>query len=167
MIMSAATQDGLGVLWLVLLFASAGVLHHAGIKIPYHAFFGHDSGIRTKEPPLNMLVAMGIAAFLCIFLGVFPGPLYSLLPNPIDYQPYTASHMLDIFQLLSFAVLAFCLLTLSGLHPVETRVILLDSDWFYRKGAKVFYWLASRILGTDQEVSNEVIHGSEERKVPG
>jgi multicomponent Na+:H+ antiporter subunit D len=144
MIMGAATSDGMGLLWLVLLFASAGVLHHAGIKIPYHAFFSHDSGIRTKEPPLNMLLAMGLAAFLCILIGVFPGPLYSILPHPVDYQPYTAAHMLDTFQLLSFAALAFCLLMLSGLHPVEWRVILLDTDWFYRKGAKVFYRLANR-----------------------
>jgi len=167
MILSAATQDGTAILWLVLLFASAGVLHHAGIKIPYHAFFSHDSGIRTKEPPLNMLLAMGVAAFLCILIGVFPGLLYSILPNPVDYQPYTAAHVLDTFQLLSFAALAFCLLILSGLHPVEMRVILLDTDWFYRKGAKVFYRLATRVIGTDREVIHEVIHGSEDRKVPG
>lgn len=165
MIMSAATQDGMAILWLVLLFASAGVLHHAGIKIPYHAFFSHDSGIRTKEPPLNMLLAMGMAALLCVLIGIFPGLLYGILPHPVDYQPYTAAHVLDTFQLLSFAALAFCLLMLSGLHPVEMRVILLDTDWFYRKGAKVFYKLADRVLGTDREGINEVIHGSQDRKV--
>lgn len=151
MIMGAATNEGMGILWLVLLFASAGVLHHAGIKIPYHAFFSHDSGIRTKEPPLNMLLAMGMAAFLCIFIGIFPGSLYSILPFPVDYQPYTGAHVLDTFQLLSFAALAFCLLMLSGLHPVEMRVILLDTDCFYRKGAKVFYRLANRLLGVKEE----------------
>ncbi|VAX25509.1 Na(+) H(+) antiporter subunit A [hydrothermal vent metagenome] len=144
MILGSATADGMGILWLVLLFASAGVLHHAGIKIPFHAFFGHDSGIRTKEPPLNMLVAMGIAAFLCVIVGIFPSALYSILPYPVDYEVYTGSHIMNMMLLLSFAVLAFCLLLLSGLHPVEWRVILLDTDWFYRKGAKAFYWLASR-----------------------
>jgi multicomponent Na+:H+ antiporter subunit D len=166
MIMGAASQVGTGILWLVLLFASAGVLHHAGIKVPYHAFFSHDSGIRAKEPPLNMLLAMGITAFLCIFIGIVPGPLYSILPAPVDYQPYTAAHVVDILQLLSFAVLAFCLLILSGLHPVETKVILLDADWFYRKGTKLFYRLASRVLGTDREEPQEVVHGYEKRNVP-
>jgi multicomponent Na+:H+ antiporter subunit D len=147
MILGASTQDGLGLLWLVLLFATAGVLHHAGIKIPYHAFFSHDSGIRTKEPPLNMLLAMGAAAFLCLFIGIFPDALYSILPHPVDYQLYTGAHVLDTFLLLSFAALAFGLLILSGLHPVEWRVILLDTDWFYRKGAKVFYRLAHRWFG--------------------
>ncbi len=152
MIMSSSSQDGMGILWLVLLFASAGVLHHAGIKIPFHAFFAHDSGIRTKEPPLNMLLAMGTAAFICVFIGIFPGVLYNILPYPVDFQPYTVTHVLDTFQLLSFAVLAFCLLMLAGLHPVEWRVILLDIDWFYRKGAKLFFRLANRVIGTDKKV---------------
>jgi len=150
MILGASTQEGMGVLWLVLVFATAGVLHHAGIKIPYHAFFAHDSGIRTKEPPLNMLLAMGIAAFLCVFIGIFPSALYSILPYPVDFQPYTAAHVLDTFQLLSFAGFAFCLLILAGLHPVEWRVILLDADWFYRKGGKLFVRLANRFVGTDR-----------------
>ena len=160
MILGSSTQDGMGFLWLVLIFASAGVLHHAGIKIPFHAFFGHDSGIRTKEAPLNMLLAMGIAAFLSVLIGVFPSVLYNILPNPVDFQPYTAVHILDTFQLLSFAVLAFCLLMLSGLHPVEWRVILLDVDWFYRKGAKVFLRLANRVIGTDRTDKKVVVRES-------
>jgi multicomponent Na+:H+ antiporter subunit D len=174
MIMGAATHEGMGILWLVLLFASAGVFHHAGIKIPYFAFFSHDSGIRTKEPPLNMILAMGIAAFLCIFIGIFPGPLYSILPYPVDYQPYTGAHVLDQLQLLSFAALAFCFLILSGIYPAEIRAINLDADWFYRKGGKVFYRLANRLLGVKGDASlphvvgtdQEVIRGSEDRKVP-
>ena len=37
--MSALGYEGLFFVWLVLLFASAGVLEHSGIKIPYFAFF--------------------------------------------------------------------------------------------------------------------------------
>jgi len=46
--------------------ASAGTFLHTGLKLPYYMFFGKDSGIEAKEPPLNMLIAMGMAAFLCI-----------------------------------------------------------------------------------------------------
>lgn len=174
MTVTASAHEGMAILWLVLQFASAGVLHHAGIKVPYFAFFSHDSGIRTKEPPLNMILAMGIAAFLCIFIGIFPGPLYSILPFPVDYQPYTGAHVLDALQLLLFAALASALLMLSGLHPPEMRAINLDTDWFYRKGAKVFYRLADRLLGVKGDASlphvvgtdREVIRGSEDRKVP-
>ena len=72
MVMVAVLEEGHPVVWLALLFASAGVFHHAGIKIPFFAFFAHDSGIRTKEAPTNMLIAMGIAATLCIGIGVWP-----------------------------------------------------------------------------------------------
>ena len=44
LIITAAMQGDYFWTWLVLLFASAGVFHHSGIKIPYFAFFAHDFG---------------------------------------------------------------------------------------------------------------------------
>ncbi|MYG81089.1 MAG: Na(+)/H(+) antiporter subunit D, partial [Gemmatimonadetes bacterium] len=44
MIMSALLEEHMNWIWPVMLFASAGVVEHAGIKIPYFAFFAHDSG---------------------------------------------------------------------------------------------------------------------------
>ncbi|GIT48114.1 MAG: hypothetical protein Ct9H300mP14_00420 [Gammaproteobacteria bacterium] len=83
-------------------------MEHSGIKIPYFAFFGHDSGIRCKEAPLHMCLAMGIAAALCIGIGCFPDPLYALLPYTVDYKPYADfGHSLKQLQLLLFAALAF------------------------------------------------------------
>ena len=134
MIVSAAGYGHLAVVWLMLQFASAGVFHHAGIKVPFFMFFSHDQGIKAKEPPFNMLLAMGIAAFLCIAVGVFPKPLYAILPYPVDYIPYTADHVVGQLQLLLFGALAFALLMLSGVYPPEIRAINLDMDWFYRKG---------------------------------
>lgn len=141
MVMEAVAREKMSIIWLILLFASAGVFHHAGIKIPYFAFFSHDSGIRTKEAPTHMLIAMGITAFLCIFIGVFPSTLYSLLPYPVDYIPYTGSHVMAQLQLLFFSALAFTLLMLSGIYPAEIRAVNIDADWFYRKGARAFMWV--------------------------
>lgn len=137
MIMSAAAGEGLQVTWLVLLFASAGVFHHAGIKIPYFAFFSHDSGIRCEEAPRNMLLAMAITAALCIGIGVFPRALYSLLPYAVVYEPYTASHVVAQLQLLIFSALAFSVLMRTGIYPPELRSINIDSDWFYRKAGLI------------------------------
>jgi multicomponent Na+:H+ antiporter subunit D len=145
MIISAAAHGKLAGIWLILQFASAGVFHHAGIKVPFFTFFGEDSGIRTKEPPLNMLLAMGIAAFLCIAIAVFPGPLYDILPYPVHYVPYTASHVIGQLQLLMFGALAFCLLILSGYYPAEMRAVNLDTDWFYRKGMSFVVSVAIRL----------------------
>ena len=133
MILSAAGLDGLLVTWLVLLFASAGVFHHSGIKIPYFAFFGHDAGKRCAEAPFNMLIAMGLAAALCIGIGVYPAPLYELLPYKADYSPYTGSHVLTQLQLLVFSALAFAVLMRTGIYPPELRAINLDLDWTYRR----------------------------------
>jgi multicomponent Na+:H+ antiporter subunit D len=133
MVMVAALEEGHPVVWLALLFASAGVFHHAGIKIPFFAFFAHDSGIRTSDPPRNMLIAMGIAAAICIFNGSYPWVLYSLLPFPVDYVPYTAAHVVTQSQLLFFSALAFCWLKLSGLYPPELPSVNIDAEWVYRK----------------------------------
>jgi multicomponent Na+:H+ antiporter subunit D len=164
MVTGAAAMGGMSIIWFILLFASVGVLEHAGIKVPYYAFFSHDSGIRTKEAPLNMLLAMGIAAFLCVFIGMFPGPLYSLLPYPVDYVPYTASHVVTSLQLLLFGALAYILLTLSGIFPSEMRATNLDADWFYRKGARAFMWVIgnpmAKIGGTISKVAFEIIPSS-------
>jgi len=146
MVMDAAAAGHMRIIWFMLLFASAGVFHHAGIKIPFFAFFSHDSGLRPKEAPVHMLLAMGLAAFLSIFIGVYPAPLYSLLPYPVDYVPYTAPHVLGQTQLLFFSALAFTLLLLSGIYPAEMRCINLDADWFYRKGGRLFYRVMARTL---------------------
>ena len=133
MVMSAALEEGFDWVWLMLLFASAGVFHHAGIKIPYFAFFAHDSGIRASDPPKNMLVAMTIAAGLCLAIGIYPQALYSLLPYDTGYNPYDATHVLAQTQLLFFSALAFVWLNLKGLYPPELRSTNLDFDWVYRR----------------------------------
>ena len=139
MIMSAAVAQGYDVVWLLLLFAAAGVFHHAGIKIPYFAFFAHDSGIRTTEPPKNMLIAMTLAAVLCVLIGSFPAhTVYALLPWDATYQPYDVTHVLTQLQLLFFSALAFVWLNLRSMYPPELPSTNIDADWFYRKLAPAF-----------------------------
>ena len=133
MVMTAMIEEGYNYLWLMLLFASAGVFHHAGIKIPYFAFFHHDAGIRTKEAPGNMLIAMTIAAILCIFIGSQPQYLYALLPWEVDYWPYDTTHVLAQLQLLFFSALAFVWLNKQGLYPPELHSVNIDAEWLYRK----------------------------------
>ncbi len=132
LIISAAMKEGYYWVWLTLLFASAGVFHHSGIKIPYFAFFAHDSGKRCEEAPMNMLIAMAIAAAFCIGLGVYPDPLYALLPYDVKYDAYSLEHVVTQLQLLMFSALAFTVLMRTGIYPPELKSINLDTDWFYR-----------------------------------
>jgi len=157
MIMAAAMKEGYPWIWLVLLLASAGVLKHAGIQIPYFAFFAHDSGIRTSEPPKNMLLAMTIAALLCLAIGIYPKMLYQLLPFATDFNPYDLTHVLAQTQLLFFAMLAFVWLNLQGVYPPEKVAINLDAEWFYRRFLRrLVEKISSYVQGLDSELKLKV-----------
>ena len=77
------------------------------------------------------------AAFLCIGIGVFPGPLYAILPFPVDFVPYTVTHVITQLQLLLFSALAFAVLMRTGIYPPELRSVNLDTDGIYRKALPV------------------------------
>jgi multicomponent Na+:H+ antiporter subunit D len=148
MILSAAAHEGHYIVWGVLLFASAGVFHHSGIKIPFFAFFHYDSGKRPQEAPFNMLLAMALTAFLCVGIGVWPSALYAILPHAVDYVPYTDSHVLSQVQLLVFSALAFTVLMRTGVYPPEMRATNLDSDWLYRRLGKDVVLAVARTAGS-------------------
>jgi multicomponent Na+:H+ antiporter subunit D len=145
MISQAAADDHMLIVWLLLGAASAGVFLHAGIKFPWFVFFQKDSGLRPPEPPLNMRLAMYVMSFFCLALGVYPQPLYAILPYPVDYIPYTGEHVVFQLQLLLFSGLAFFLL-LGMLR--RTMTITLDADWFWRGLGRAladeFQWRGSR-----------------------
>jgi len=129
MVSQAGVDNNLFLVWLALQAASAGVILHAGLKFPWLVFFHRDSGLRPCDPPMNMQLAMILFAILCLFIGIFPGTLYAMLPYAVDYVPYTADHVLAQLQLLLFSCLAFFLMlpwvkaNLGATH---------DFDWIYR-----------------------------------
>ena len=143
MTIMAAAEANMGIIWLILMVASAGVFLHAGVKFPYFVFFAKDRGLRVSDPPINQLLGMGLTAFLCIFLGVYPQPLYNLLPYPVDFVAYTIPHVVGMLSLLGFSGLAFFML-LPLLKRTET--ISLDTDWFYRAGGGKFMWFCENPL---------------------
>ncbi|MBI1236668.1 MAG: Na(+)/H(+) antiporter subunit D [Alphaproteobacteria bacterium] len=158
--LSAVAYGGYEIPFVILVFASAGVLEHSGIKIPYFAFFSHDRGHRVKEAPWNMLLAMGLASFLCIYLGINYGALYSLLPYPVAYEPYTFDHVVGQMQLLLAALFAFTFLVKFKLYPEEVRSINLDTDWFYRRfGDGLFRWTGAISGRLSAAISNRIGRG--------
>lgn len=149
MISQAAVDENLVWVYMALTAASAGVFLHAGIKFPWFVFFQRDSGLRPKDAPWNMGLAMIIFASLCIILGIFPEPLYNLLPYTVDYEPYSAGKVLFYLQLLLFSGLAFFVLL-----PLmkRTQTISLDTDWLWRRAALSLARVAERILSSLGEV---------------
>ncbi len=141
MVISAAGESHRASIFLMLTLASAGTFLHTGLKLPYYMFFGKDTGhgkdtaLQGREPPKNMLVAMGLAAFACVAIGLYPQMLYGLLPREVVFAPYTVTHVMSSLGMLAFTALGFFLL-LRQLDPKPT--ISLDTDWFYRRGAAGF-----------------------------
>ncbi len=153
MIMASAGADHRLIIMLMLLLASAGTFHHTAIKIPYFIFFGpNDSGLKPKEAHWNMQVGMFMAAFMCIFLGVYPEFLYDMLPYSVGFNPYTSYHLAETFQILGFTGLAsYLMIKYIKAHDVAN----LDVDWFYRRGTDWFMWTARNPISASNEwISN-------------
>ncbi|PDT84814.1 Na(+)/H(+) antiporter subunit D [Sinorhizobium sp. BJ1] len=153
MVVAAAGEDHRALVMLALTMASSGTFLHTGLKLPYYMFFGTDRALEAREPPGNMLAAMAIAAALCIAIGVFPQTLYALLPYPVDFEPYTGVHITESLGVLMFTALGFVLF-LKALDPENT--ISIDTDWFYRKGARFFMWFAERPLARYEKAVSDV-----------
>ena len=143
MISQSAADQHMFWVWMLLTAASAGVFLHAGIKFPWFVFFQKDSGLRPPDPPRTMRAAMIFFAALCLLIGIFPQPLYALLPFPVEFVPYTGAHVVAQLQLLLFAGLAFFLLL-----PLmkRTLTVSLDVDWLYRRLAPAIVRWISRDL---------------------
>ena len=153
MIIAAAGESHRTILMLMMTLASVGTFLSVGIKLPYFIWFGEDSGVPAKEAPWNMNLGMAIAAFFCFFMGVYPEYLYKMLPFPVSYHPYTAYHLSETLQLMGFTGLGFYLMV-KKLTPAPK--MNLDLDWFYRKGARVFMWVASRPVDAANNWANDV-----------
>jgi multicomponent Na+:H+ antiporter subunit D len=153
MIISAAAHEHLTAVWLILEVASAGTMVYAGLRLPFFMFFGEDKGIRAKDAPANMLIAMGIAAFLCVYLAVDYKSLYRLLPFVPAYHPYSPAHVVGQLQLLLFAALAFFGLVKYNVFPEPSKIELPDTDLIYRKAAQIFTRMADVLLNGLNDIS--------------
>jgi multicomponent Na+:H+ antiporter subunit D len=131
LIVAASENEQLFWVWILLVAASAGVFFHAGIKFPWFVFIQKNKNhIDAHDPPMLMRLSMVILAVLCILPGIWPKAIYDLLPNKIDFLPYSASHIISQLQLLTASAIAFfvCLPLLK-----RTETVSLTFDWMYRK----------------------------------
>lgn len=134
MVVAAAGEEHRSAVFLLLVLASVGTFLHTGLKLPYFTWMGEDRGIEPGPTPRSMIVAMAIGAALCTVTGLWPAGLYALLPHPVAWEPYTATHLVEAVQVIVFTFFAFYLFIpkLGGEATVS-----LDTDVVYRKGAPV------------------------------
>jgi multicomponent Na+:H+ antiporter subunit D len=160
MILSASGDEHRDWTFLLLGLASVGTFVSVGLKLPYFAWFGADRAIEPRPVPPGMLAAMTAAATLCTLIGFVPDTLYRFLPYATDYDAYTATHLIEVIQLLLFAGFAFFLL-LPNLSVA--RKTLLDVDVFYRKAAPAVRALVvgriDALFGVVQAVADRLVRG--------
>jgi multicomponent Na+:H+ antiporter subunit D len=147
MIVAAAHHEGRIWLMQLLNLAGIGTFLSVGLKVTYFAFFAKETPAEiaaiAKEPPNNMLWAMGLTSLLCFIIGVFPQSLYVLLPFKVDYHPYNSHHLSEVMQILAFTGLVFYLLV-GKLAPEEK--MNLDVDFFYRKLTNLFLRFDEKVI---------------------
>ncbi|MGY6502619.1 MAG: Na(+)/H(+) antiporter subunit D [Acidimicrobiales bacterium] len=129
LVIDAAYGDGRDMVVYLLKFASVGTFLSTALKLPWFAWFGPDRGLTVRSIPSVMYVAMAITAAANVVIGLAPGLLYDVMPNPVDYEPFSLAKLSETLQLLGFTGLAFWILVdrLKG-----DATITLDTDWLYR-----------------------------------
>ncbi|SHF39757.1 multisubunit sodium/proton antiporter, MrpD subunit [Fodinibius roseus] len=161
MIISAVGDAHMETATIILLLASIGTFLHTGLKLPYFTWFGPaKSEFTVDQVPVNMKIAMGIAAFFCVLFGVFPSLLYTYLPYPVEYHPYTAYHLVEMTQILIFGFIGFWFLK-DKLNTAPN--ISLDLDWFYRRPARlvrtVFVRFPDRVFAAAEDIVLKAAQG--------
>lgn len=154
MVVSAALDDRQQIAFLLLVLTSVGTFLSVGLKLPYFTWFvSSQQEVRVSRTPLNMHLAMGLLALLCVGFGVFPSLLYAELPYGASYQAYTIPHLVESIQLLTATFLGFWWYRskLAG-----QSMLTLDTDWFYRRPMS---WFLRCLVQTTRQIFDRVDHG--------
>lgn len=149
MVLLAAEQANVW-LWVLLEIASFGTFL-SFLKLGYFAFL-RPGEVPASDPPRLMQAGMLGAAALCILIGVYPAPLYALLPYPPLYEAYTLDHLVSALLVLGAAAVVFWAVGRRVLAPHETS--LWDIDVVYAaatrsvcRGAGALEAAFSRVYG--------------------
>ncbi len=145
MIIAAGFQEHLLIPAFLLTMVSVGTFLVAGLRLPYLIFFGDtrcsdETWAKAEDPPWNMQLAMLAAGFFCLLIGSYTPFLYNMLPyTDVAFHPYGSYHLSETLQLLAFTAIIFIFLK----DKIGAKAtISLDLDWFYRRGGRLFLWLA-------------------------
>lgn len=111
MTIAGAFDDHQVLLGMLMEVAAVGTFLSVGLKLPYFAFWGGKPAYtgELKPVPINMYLAMGASACLCIAQGLHPDLLYRYLPYAgwETFHPWSSWKVLMTLMLLGFTGLGF------------------------------------------------------------
>jgi multicomponent Na+:H+ antiporter subunit D len=152
MVFEAAHAQGPLWAWFVLLFGAAAAAIYAGLRVPLAmllrppAFDGAATRV-VDEAPQAMRIGMALTVVPCLLIGIWPAPLYGLLPVSLDWHPYTFDTLLFDTALGAGAILAFILGWRLRTLPERQCPRLWEADWFVRRASPVMIALCVGPIG--------------------
>ncbi|KKN16657.1 hypothetical protein LCGC14_0973700 [marine sediment metagenome] len=134
------------------------------LKFTYYGFLRPNKKLEAeaKEVPINMTIAMGGVAVLCVAIGVYPALITKILPFASTHAFYTGKSIFGMFQLITISVIAFALGSKAIFMPHNRLTLDFDliyiriinglailpnifsnlNDWFEAKTERIPYYLS-------------------------
>jgi multicomponent Na+:H+ antiporter subunit D len=155
--LEAVVQWRFLVAWIAISAAPAVIFVGLMMRPALLAFQTGHKAAPFREAPFPMLLAIGLAEFFCVSVGVAPNWLFGLLPANLAFQPYALERIAPQLELLGGAGVVFLLLRAVRVAPPDQDIRLLDVDAFYRgPAANAGRWLgvvALRVYGAGRDLS--------------
>jgi multicomponent Na+:H+ antiporter subunit D len=129
-----------------LLLASSVITVLYVYRFLYLGFFrpvpgpGAREGLSPRDPPIAMVVAMGVLALLCIVIGLFPGILTDLLPGGTNAHPFALAGLAE-----SAAIFAVAGVLLFAVRPLRRpwSGATIDIDALYIQAGRAVTWFSA------------------------
>jgi multicomponent Na+:H+ antiporter subunit D len=111
MVTAAAHNEHLDTIYYLLLAAGVGTFL-SFMKLGYYAFLKGEVSHRVPDANRGQQAAMGLVAALCILFGLFPDPLFAMLPGQgaTEAHPFTTDHLLEGVVLAAIALVVFAVI---------------------------------------------------------
>ncbi len=145
MVTAAAHKEHLDGLYYLLLAGGVGTFL-SFMKLGYYAFLQGEVSHRVSDANRGQIVALLTIAGLCVIYGLYPEPLFAMLPGDgaAEAHPFTTGHILEGLLLAAIALVIFVLIK----KPLKKIPALPDVDAVYNPAA--FYGTRAVVVGTTE-----------------
>lgn len=118
--------------WVITTGLSAALLIALVLRPALQAYRAPPGPAARNEAPFPMLLAIALASFFCLSIGVAPAWLYGLMPAELTFRPYEIERVAPHIELLGAAGAVYLVLRALRLTAPERSLRLLDVDAIYR-----------------------------------
>lgn len=130
--LEASGQWETRLIWTLAVGTSAALFAALALRPTLAAYFPAARPRPFHESPYGMLLAIVLAAFLCLAVGLTPSWLFELMPTALGFDAFALDRLAPQFELLGATGVLYLTVRALGLAPRTTPIRLLDVDSLYR-----------------------------------